>query len=928
MRATVLSERRARNRGWAGGGAFTAVLTGWIVCICALAVPAAHAQEWCWTALQGTLDFGYGAVFGTQGVADAANHPSDRAYGYVSWTGPDGALYLFGGQGYGSSTGNWGYLAALWRYNPASNQWTWIKGSKTVSTRGIYGVRGVSAPANMPGGRMDSMAWAGSDGKAYLFGGDGVDDTGTWGYLNDLWRYDSATNQWTWIKGSSSSVPPGVYGTPGTPAAANTPGGRSSAAVWTGRDGMLYLFGGAGHDGAGVSGLLNDLWKYDPATNQWTWLTGASTTNASPVYGAQGTPAPANTPGARRGAVSWTGADGALYLFGGLGFDDTGQCSILNDLWRYNPGTNQWTWLKGANTVNQAGTYGARGTPAPANTPGSRHRLVSWTGSDGALYLFGGWGMHILACPGYLNDLWKYDPGANQWTWLRGSNIATELGRYGRQGTPAAGNVPGARHLAVSWTGKDGTFYLYGGSGCDALRADASLNDLWRYDRAANQWTWLRGPCMRCQPGVYGSQGTPDSANTPGGRRHAVSWTGNDGRFYLFGGSGNDSTGADGYLNDLWRYSRAMNQWTWLKGANTCGQTGTYGIQGTPAPANTPGARRGAVSWTGTDGALYLFGGSGSLGSGTFGPLNDLWEFDPATAQWTWIKGASTANHGGIYGTQGTPAPDNTPGTREFAVSWTGTDGALYLFGGEGHDSTGRVGVQNDLWEFDPAANQWVWIKGANTIDQWGNYGIQEAPDMANTPGARRAAVSWTGADGLLYLFGGWGFDSAGAWGYLNDLWRYNPATSQWTWLKGAVTINAGGIYGIRGTPASDNTPGNRQYGVSWTGRDGALFLFGGSSFVLFNDLWRYDPALNQWAWIKGADTCFQYGTCATPGVPSWVNTPGARYGAVGWTGADDALYLFGGSGNDCGFGCSDDLGDVWRFAPIPAKADGTWLLY
>ncbi|MCX5753512.1 MAG: hypothetical protein NTW97_07670, partial [Candidatus Krumholzibacteria bacterium] len=32
---------------------------------------------------------------------------------------------------------------------------------------------------------------------------------------------------------------------------------------------------GAGYDGGGSGGFLNDLWKYDPVTNQWTWLKGA-----------------------------------------------------------------------------------------------------------------------------------------------------------------------------------------------------------------------------------------------------------------------------------------------------------------------------------------------------------------------------------------------------------------------------------------------------------------------------------------------------------------------------------------------------------------------------------------------------------------------------------------------------------------------------
>jgi len=63
--------------------------------------------------------------------------------------------------------------------------------------------------------------------------------------------------------------------------------------------------------------------------NTWTWVSGSNTIPAngviSGVYGTQGIPAPANVPGARYGAVSWADKNGNLWLFGGDGFDSTGQ---------------------------------------------------------------------------------------------------------------------------------------------------------------------------------------------------------------------------------------------------------------------------------------------------------------------------------------------------------------------------------------------------------------------------------------------------------------------------------------------------------------------------------------------------------------------------------------------------------------------------
>src|ERR1700730_3207042 len=68
--------------------------------------------------------------------------------------------------------------------------------------------------------------------------------------------------------------------------------------------------------------------------------------------------------------------------------------------------------------------------------------------------------------------------------------------------------------------------------------------------------------------------------------------------------------------------------WTWMSGANTSGQIGVYGTQGTASPSNAPGAREGSVTWKDKSGNLWLFGGSGIDTTGTNGRHNDLWKFD------------------------------------------------------------------------------------------------------------------------------------------------------------------------------------------------------------------------------------------------------------------------------------------------------------
>jgi N-acetylneuraminic acid mutarotase len=89
------------------------------------------------------------------------------------------------------------------------------------------------------------------------------------GVLNDLWKFTTTANQWTWVSGSSSTGQLGVYGTLDTPSASNVPGARTGAVGWTDKDDNLWLVGGNGEDSAGLQGDLNDVWEFSPANGEW-----------------------------------------------------------------------------------------------------------------------------------------------------------------------------------------------------------------------------------------------------------------------------------------------------------------------------------------------------------------------------------------------------------------------------------------------------------------------------------------------------------------------------------------------------------------------------------------------------------------------------------------------------------------------------------
>jgi len=385
------------------------------------------------------------------------------------------------------------------------------------------------------------------------------------------------------------------------------------------------------------------------------------------------------------------------------------------------------------------------------------------------MWLFGGWyDDPQRESFQEFNDLWRFDAGAVQWTWVGGSELPHEGGGYGQQGVADSLARPGARWGAAAWTAPDGALWLFGGH-----NSEGALHDLWRFDPGAGRWAWMKGTAAADQPGLYGEVGQSTEGNLPGGRREACAWTAADGSLWLFGGGGRGEGEEWRRLSDLWRYAPDENAWTWIAGGTTGDEPGSYGSLGIPDPVNAPGGRRAAAYWSAQDGAFWMFGGEGVDAAGRSGLLSDLWRFDPATSRWTWMGGADASDEHGSYGILGVPAPSNSPGGRMHAVSWTASDGALWLLGGDGYGvaPSGR-GWLNDLWRYDTEDGAWTWMRGGSLPDEPGVCLVAGEEDPGNTPGGRRRAVSWTGPNGALWMLGGEGIDCGGYGTMLGDLWK------------------------------------------------------------------------------------------------------------------------------------------------------------
>jgi len=417
------------------------------------------AGEWTW--MKGDSIAGGFGVFGVQGVPALANHPPSL-YETGSWTDLQGNFWLYGGVNFNSVS----TYGDLWKYDVTTNMWTWVNGSGATNPITLYGVKGVAAATNQPGGRGWGMfTWTDAAGDLWLCGGYAS------GYQNDLWKYNIASNMWTWMSGNNTLNPVGNYGIKGIPSVNNAPGGRAeNASAWVDTANNLWLFGG---EPVTSGGGINDLWRYNISTGEWTWMRGDSVGGATPVFGTKGVSAASNDPGGRYCFSHWVDKSGNFYFFGGVssygGFG-------WDDLWKYDVSSNMWTWISGTNNAGDTGSFSSFCDTGASNLPGFRYEnRTCWTDSCGNFWMMGG----MRSGFAMFEDFWEYNPLTNIWRWISGSSIINQGGLYGTMGVSSPANNPPSRAGSNGWMDRAGNIWLFGGA--NDLSGQQTLNDLWRY---------------------------------------------------------------------------------------------------------------------------------------------------------------------------------------------------------------------------------------------------------------------------------------------------------------------------------------------------------------------------------------------------------------------------------------------------------------
>lgn len=427
----------------------------------------------------------------------------------------------------------------------------------------------------------------------------------------------SQTGQWTWVSGDNFIQSAGHYGTLGIPDTANYPPAVYEPCDWQDQEGNFWVFGGYSYH---FNSNMADLWKYDPTTNEWTWMKGIGVVPNgadSGFYGIMGVPSPLNRPcGKGWGTPTWSDNNGNLWLYGGS--------SNSADLWKYDISANEWTWMQGTPWSywwNPTYTsYGTLQVPSPTNTPGNRKETsTTWTDNDGNLWLFGGAGQDSNYAYAFFNDLWKFDVSLNQWVWMNGANYPNDLGDYGIKGVASPTNQPPARSAFAKWKDASGNFYFFGGFKID-VPGWIGYNDVWKYDISLNNWIWIGGESTINDNGSYSGVCITDSTNIPRNAFENRSTCFDPlGNVFMFGSVGFNFGTITSNTNEFFHYSIPHNEWTLLMQDSPV----VWGTKGVASPTNAPPKTVGSLAWY-RDNEVWLFGGSDY---GNPNSYNCLWKY-------------------------------------------------------------------------------------------------------------------------------------------------------------------------------------------------------------------------------------------------------------------------------------------------------------
>lgn len=368
-----------------------------------------------------------------------------------------------------TSNGNvWIYgFNSVWQFNPRTLQWAWMHGNlSTDSIPSVAIAKGVPHPDNIPATRSENYIM-GVDSRDTLWIFGGVADTD----LADVWSYNTTSNVWTWQSGNlSSSIAP-VYGPKDEESESYSPGSRYAYNGCMDKNDYIWIFGGKNE---ALSDYMGDLWRYNTKANMWAWMGGSQGIDAQPNFGTKGVASDSNTPGSRWEPAIACHPDGSIWLFGGYQEFSSAPSNVLNDIWKFNTSSLQWTWVHGplynASIESFVAKYRGIGEFGPEVLPVARENGYMVYRGENLLMLYGGNGFRDSSCCYSQGEVLVFNITLNQWALMANS---TDLLFDTFNGTSPLNN-PGPREKAFALMNNWGDYWVFNN--------DQEYGDLWLID--------------------------------------------------------------------------------------------------------------------------------------------------------------------------------------------------------------------------------------------------------------------------------------------------------------------------------------------------------------------------------------------------------------------------------------------------------------
>jgi hypothetical protein len=354
------------------------------------------------------------------------------------------------------------------------------------------------------------------------------------------------------------------------------------------------------------------------------------------------------------------------------------------------------------------------------------------------------------------------------WTWHgRQYGSTSDTAVYGAKGQFSPSNSPGSLNGARAFYFNN-SFYLFG----------RNANIMWQYRSSDNLWGWISGAnwdCSTCASGCgqYGKLRKPNATNIPPSRSFHQAWLVNS-VAYMFGGQtcGNEAK------DDLWSYNISSNIWTWISGSSSTDFAGNYSQNFSPS---------GRFCTAGFDayGSLYLFAGTSYLGV-----RNDLWMFDLGSYSWTFLKGSSVADQGGMFFDG--PDPENSPNPVTSPQIWfSQSTNRSYVFGG----FTNSGSLVKAMYFYEFSSQCWQVVGGTSQLSPGWKYGPKGEFGASLYPPPRYEASTWSYYSNhgtFLMMYGGSGDLET------NNIWTYWEENEVWAWISGSSGLDTGTGFGAQ----------------------------------------------------------------------------------------------------------------------------------